>query len=96
MSPFPCLAAVLLWVKHDVAERRQHLPGLMSAIRLPLLSMPYLMETVEKEELIKKSLECRDYLDEAKYYQMSQVSLVPTVNASERTRPRKSYAGVCV
>lgn len=84
----------MLWVKHDVEKRQEHLARLMSAVRLPLLSMPYLMERVEKEELIRKSLECRDYLDEAKYYQMSQVSLVPDISASERTRPRKSYAGV--
>ncbi|KAL8616818.1 hypothetical protein ACOMHN_017855 [Nucella lapillus] len=86
--------AIIQWIKHDVDNRREHLAPLMSTVRLPLLPMTYLMENVEKEELVKKNLECRDFLDEAKYFQMSQVSLVPDVSASERTRPRKSYAGV--
>lgn len=86
--------AVMLWIKHDIENRRKHLARLMSSVKLPLLSLPFLMETVEKEELVKRDLECRDFLDEAKYFQMSQVSLVPDVSASERTRPRKSYSGV--
>lgn len=86
--------AVMKWIKHDVENRREHLTQLMACVRLPLLSMSYLMETVEKEELVRRNLECRDFLDEAKYYQMSQVSLVPDVNNSKRTRPRDSYAGV--
>nr|KAG5711643.1 hypothetical protein BaRGS_016825 [Batillaria attramentaria] len=86
--------AVIKWIKHDLDNRRDNLAQLMSCVRLPLLSMSYLMETVEKEELVRKNLECRDFLDEAKYYQMSQVSLVPDVNTSKRTRPRESYAGV--
>ena len=82
------------WISHEKESRQEHLPKLLSGVKLPLLSLQYLMENVEKEELVKRNLECRDYLDEAKYYQMSQVSLVPDVSASERTRPRKSYAGI--
>ncbi|KAK7097908.1 kelch-like protein 8 [Littorina saxatilis] len=86
--------AIMQWIKHDLDQRHKHLSQLIAAVRLPLLSMTYLMETVEKEELVRKNLECRDFLDEAKYFQMSQVSLVPDVSISVRTRPRKSYAGV--
>ncbi|KAL5012057.1 hypothetical protein ScPMuIL_010608 [Solemya velum] len=86
--------AVMKWVQEDVETRKGHLPALMAKVKLPLLSPTYLMENVERNELMKKNLECRDYLDEAKHYQMSQVSLVPEVKATIRTRARKSYAGV--
>lgn len=85
--------AVIKWVKHDLTFRRAFLAKLMAKVKLPLLSPTYLMEHVESEDLIRKNLECRDFLDEAKYYQMSLVSLVPDVKVTERTRPRKSYAG---
>lgn len=52
------------------------------------------METVERDDIIRENLECRDLIDEAKYYQMSLASLVPTVKITERSRPRKSYAGM--
>lgn len=84
---------VMRWVKHDVMARECHLAKLISKLRLPLLDPKYLMETVETETLLKKSLDCRDLLDEAKYYQMSLVSLVPEVKVKENTQPRKSYSG---
>lgn len=86
--------SVMKWIKHDLENRQKDLAVLMACVRLPLLSMAYLMETVEREELVRRNLDCRDFLDEAKYYQMSQVSLVPDVSNSKRTRPRESYAGV--
>ena len=52
------------------------------------------MDTVEKDPLIRHSFVCRDYVDEAKYYQMSLASIVPEVNLTERSRPRKSYSGL--
>lgn len=84
---------VMKWVKMDTENRKCHLGKLMSKIKLPLLSPAYLLQTVATEELIRKDLECRDYVDEAKAYQMSLASLVSNVRISENTRPRKSYAG---
>ena len=52
------------------------------------------METVAKEELLRRNLECRDFLDEAKTYQLSLAQVVPGMRPSLRMRPRKSYAGV--
>ena len=48
---------------------------------------------VQSEDLIRRDLECRDYLDEAKYYQLSLAQVIPDVNMSEKIRPRKSCAG---
>ncbi|XP_041358359.1 kelch-like protein 8 [Gigantopelta aegis] len=86
--------ALMAWVNHDAEARGEHLPGLISHVKLALMDPTFLMEKVETAELIKKNHDCRDYLDEAKYYQMSLVSLVPDVKVTPRTCPRKAYAGV--
>jgi len=86
--------AIILWTKHDEVLRKQYLPNLLGKVKLPLLSTMFLMDTVEKDPLIRHSFVCRDYVDEAKYYQMSLASIVPEVNLTERSRPRKSYSGV--
>jgi len=86
--------AVIKWVKEDREERKKYLAELVSHLKLPLLSPAYLQKHVATEDLIKKDLECRDLLDEAKYYQMSVANILPDVKISERTRPRKSYAGL--
>lgn len=85
----------MLWIKHDVETRREVLPKLLSKVRLPLLPLSYLRMYVESDSLIRKSLECRDLLDEARHYQIWHVSRLPTSHlpVKERTRPRKSYSG---
>ncbi|XP_057338477.1 kelch-like protein 18 [Microplitis mediator] len=58
--------AVVRWIKHNVEERLIYLPKLLILVRLPLLSPEYLVDHVAKEDLIRRSHECRDLLDEAK------------------------------
>ncbi|XP_005098214.1 kelch-like protein 8 [Aplysia californica] len=86
--------AIMKWIKHNLEQRVSHLPDLLERVKLPLLDPMFLMEHVEKDELIRNSFVCRDFVDEAKYYQMSLASIVPEVKVTERSRPRKSYAGV--
>lgn len=88
--------AVIRWVKEDADNRKTNLAELVSHLKLPLVSPAYLQKHVATEELIKRDLECRDLLDDAKYYQMSVANLLADINISERTRPRKSYAGTVV
>ena len=85
--------AVIVWIKHDIGKRKDYLAKLISKVRLPLLTPNYLLQNVATEEMIRKNLECRDFVDDAKAYQMSLASLVSDIKISERTRPRKSYAG---
>lgn len=61
---------VIQWVKQDPTERAQYLPNLLTHVRLPMLSIPFLMTEVDNEPLIKQSVECRDLLDEAKRYHL--------------------------
>ncbi|XP_070554278.1 kelch-like protein 8 isoform X2 [Ptychodera flava] len=90
--------AMMKWVKYDVVMRQQHLPDLMSKIRLPMLPPSYLMDIVEREELVKKHHSCRDLVDEAKNYHLSSARIVshpsPRQRYSLRSKPRKSTAGV--
>ncbi|XP_065339606.1 kelch-like protein 18 [Cloeon dipterum] len=62
--------AVIRWVKKDQPNRTQHLPQLLSLVRLPLLTPQYLADRVATEELIKASHQCRDLLDEARDYHL--------------------------
>lgn len=66
MSESQVFEAVIRWIKHNVDERLIHLPKLLILVRLPLLSPEYLVDHVAKEDLIRRSHECRDLLDEAK------------------------------
>ena len=51
--------AVMRWVKKDVELRKEHLPQILSKIRMPLLNPYYLTDKVAKEDLIRSSHECR-------------------------------------
>ena len=92
-SEIEAYEATMKWINHSREKRQHHIPRLMAHIRLPLLPPTYLMDTVAKEELLRKNFECRDFLDEAKSYQLSLAQVVPGMKPSLRMRPRKSYAG---
>ncbi|KAG1714379.1 Kelch-like protein 18 [Nymphon striatum] len=78
--------SVILWVKRDQELRKDHLPELLTRVRMPLLTPHYLSDKVATEEMIKSSHRCRDLLDEAKDYHLmpERRHLVQ----SFRTRPR--------
>jgi kelch-like protein 8 len=86
--------AVMRWIKFNVTDNYPQLPKLLSRLRLSQLPPSYLIDVVCTEELIRSDTVCRDYLDEAKHYQMSLAQLVPSIPLTERMLPRKSYAGV--
>lgn len=85
--------SVMKWVKHDIESRKQHLPSLLTKVLLCLLPVNYLVESVSREELIRCDLQCRDLVDEAKHYQLSQARVVLTHKSYEHVQPRKSYSG---
>jgi kelch-like protein 12 len=59
---------VFNWINFDKKNREQHLPKLMIHVKLPLLSPQFLTDVCDKENMIKRSFECRDMLDEAKKF----------------------------
>lgn len=62
--------AVISWIKQDENKRTNCLPKMLQYVRLPLLTPRYLTDTVDTEELIRQSLDCRDLVDEAKKYHL--------------------------
>ena len=84
--------AIQTWLLHDPTERERYLPQLLRHCKLPLLSASFLTQHVETNPYIKKSLECRDQLDEAKNFH-----LLPELyhnSTSKQFEPRKSTVGV--
>ncbi|CAL8071894.1 unnamed protein product [Calicophoron daubneyi] len=62
--------AVMRWVYHQAAPRAPNLPTLLRNIRLPVMSVRFLTDVVDKDVLIKQSLECRDLVDDAKRFHL--------------------------
>ena len=79
--------AVMNWVRHSPADRKDQLPTILQHVRLPLVSPKFLVQ-VSSDSLIRADEVCRDLVDEAKNY-----LLLPQERPqmqSTRTRPRKA------
>ena len=53
------LEALMLWITHDIEDRKSYLPRLITRIRLRLISPEFLINFVMEEELMRTSLDCR-------------------------------------
>ncbi|KRX74279.1 Kelch-like protein 3 [Trichinella sp. T6] len=79
--------AVMKWIRHDLERRQAYLPKLFRCIRLPLLPIQYLFDVVEKNELVKASMPCKDLIIDAfKHHLLLEKS------SSCNARPRRLYA----
>uniref|UniRef100_A0A1A9WTP0 Kelch-like protein diablo n=1 Tax=Glossina brevipalpis TaxID=37001 RepID=A0A1A9WTP0_9MUSC len=79
--------AAINWLKHDVEERKVHLPELMNHIRLPLISTQFLRSHVATERLITKDEKCNQLLMEALFYKLTPAD--EGKGLSDRFRSRK-------
>ena len=84
--------AVQLWLEHNPEERKDTLSLVLGKVRLPLLSPSFLTQNVEANPYIKKSLECRDLIDEAKNFHLMPDKFRHTTE--EKFQPRKSTVGL--
>lgn len=84
--------AVQMWLLHSPDDRKEHLPLLLRSVRLPLLSPTFLTQHVESNPYVRKNLECRDLLDEAKNYHLMPEKFVKCPFG--RFQPRKSTVGL--
>ncbi|KAM9727491.1 kelch-like protein 10 [Menidia menidia] len=50
--------AVIRWIGHNPGERRGHIPTLLRKVRLALMPIRTLVESVSREELVRHSLPC--------------------------------------
>lgn len=84
--------AVETWLAVRTDERVWHLPALIRVVRLPLLSTTFLTEQVEANPFVRKSLECRDFLDDAKNFHLMPEKFWHLED--RRFHPRKSTVGM--
>lgn len=84
--------AVELWLHHDHEARKNSLPMVLTHVRMPLLTLDFLRTYVEPNQYIRRSLECRDILDEAKNFHLFPDDF--SMSKSTRFQPRKSTVGV--
>nr|CAH8824809.1 unnamed protein product [Trichobilharzia regenti] len=62
--------AVMRWVYYQPNERVANLFPLLRNIRLAVISVRFLTDVVDKDPLIRQSLECRDLVDDAKRFHL--------------------------
>lgn len=84
--------AVDAWIKTRTEERIPYLPTLIKVVRLPLLSTAFLTEQVEANPYVRKSLQCRDFLDDAKNFHLMPEKFWHSMD--RRFHPRKSTVGM--
>lgn len=89
--------AVLAWVKHDVDSRQTLLSRLLARVRLAQLPPSYIATKVEREAVVRRDLDCRDLIDEAKNFHLLVDSVTDDASDDyerrQRCRPRKSTIG---
>ncbi|KAL9889200.1 kelch-like protein 28 isoform 2-T3 [Glossina fuscipes fuscipes] len=61
--------AAINWIKYNVEDRKAHLTELMSHIRLRFVSTRFLTNYIVKESLLKRNLQCKEFIIEALSYQ---------------------------
>ncbi|XP_053398583.1 kelch-like protein 5 isoform X3 [Mercenaria mercenaria] len=85
-------SALVMWINHDINNRKKYLAKLMSHIRLPLMSPQFIADHVETNPLFKDNKDCQGLIMEALKYH-----LLPERRSSfqsPRTKPRKSTVGM--
>ena len=84
--------AVQQWLSHNPEERKDTLSVVLRKVHLPLLSTTFLTQHVEDNPYIKKSLDCRDLVDEAKNFHLMPDKF--RHSNEPQFQPRKSTVGL--
>ena len=83
--------AVMQWVRYNSYDGEKNLAKILQHVRMPLMSPLYISENIERDEVIKRSPNCLEIVQEAKKYHLP--SSDRTQFDSLQTRPRK-FMGV--
>ncbi|KAK5970013.1 BACK domain-containing protein [Trichostrongylus colubriformis] len=84
--------AVMKWVSFDLTTRKSLLFQLLRHVRLPLCQPKFLVGTVSTNALVMADAACRNLVDEAKNYQLLQLTTPVQPNMQgPRTRPRNPF-----
>ncbi|CAI6350816.1 unnamed protein product [Macrosiphum euphorbiae] len=83
--------SIMMWLKHDLKERLKCLPELFKSIRLSLMSIDYLDDIVQEEELIRSDITSMNYLCNAyKVVHRQEKSSVDVLSSTFNITYRKS------
>ncbi|XP_060863161.1 kelch-like protein 12 [Metopolophium dirhodum] len=82
--------SIMMWLKYDLKERLKCLPELFKSIRLSLMSVDYLDDIVQEEELIRSDITSMSYLCSAyKVVHQQEKSLVNVLTSTFNVTHRK-------
>jgi hypothetical protein len=85
--------AVMGWVRHDVASRRAWLGEVLGVVRMALLPLEYLVETVGVDPLVTESVEALRMFAEASHYCRLKGAARAAAESDGRLRKRKHASG---
>ena len=72
---------VISWVKHNAANRSQHLPTLIKHVRLSLMSHDYLLKVAKEEPLFQENDAASKLINEALMFHQNESNMEPSALA---------------
>ncbi|XP_061455673.1 GATOR2 complex protein WDR24 isoform X4 [Rhineura floridana] len=86
--------AILKWIVHDPASRKQHMAVLLPKVRLALMHAEYFMNNVKMHDYVKDSEECKPIVIDAlkAMYDLNMNGPSSSDFTNPLTRPRLPYA----
>ncbi|XP_063718556.1 kelch-like protein 20 [Symsagittifera roscoffensis] len=79
--------SLMRWVKYDLENRKGLLPLLLNKVKLAMLDVTFLVDVVERDELISKEAQCWQLVNRAKNYHLLPQRVLPTNNSSVTATP---------
>ena len=86
--------AMIKWLKFDINYRSKYFCKLLEEVKLPLITVEFMMKYVDTDPLIRNCLKCLDLLDETKNYHILKQNEVES--RAIKTIPRYSTAGIMI
>ncbi|XP_065605166.1 kelch-like protein 10 [Cyrtonyx montezumae] len=85
--------AILKWITHDPRHRKQHIPILLSKVRLALIEVDHFMNKVKTHDYVKDNSECKPIIINTltAMYELNTRSLLGSDSVSLLARPRLPY-----
>ena len=85
--------AVMGWVRHDVGPRKAWLGEVLGAVRMALLPLEYLLETVGADPLVTESVEALRMFAEGSRYSRLKGAACAAADSDDRAGLRRRCRG---
>ncbi|XP_075261820.1 uncharacterized protein LOC142353456 isoform X2 [Convolutriloba macropyga] len=77
--------SLMRWVKYDLESRKALLPLLLNKVKLAMLNVTFLVDVVERDELIAKEPQCWQLVNRAKNYHLLPQRVMPNSNTGNNS-----------